>query len=321
MKIMSLTVNVNNINTLLFRNDGIENNSMKMFGGKSEDKLSDMVKVKKDFARSQARRLIENAFSGDEKQAESIEKLKNLKGKLSEEKAYLMEKLDDIDKNKKKLKEEYGINDDSKEQKDLELLYKFQDALGGKTIGFSKEEMDRLYFLQDVERTEYQKQCLRENANVAALELSLELIDRKAEVYTKAISDAEIEQLKNQSMEKADRAADDLMEAASEEVKSMIAKDAVEKENERIEKEEEKQEKIEEEKEKEAEREEKEEEREELYEVLSDEMKLSKLEMEFSSPSSSDTKIDDVQRKIKKIMEENNLISEELKGLEIDLGL
>ena len=46
---------------------------------------------------------------------------------------------------------QFGVEDDSTEQKDLELLCKYQDNLLGEYKEFSKEEIERLEELQTEE--------------------------------------------------------------------------------------------------------------------------------------------------------------------------
>lgn len=72
--------------------------------------------------------------------------------------------LKDIENTKEQLRKEYGVELDSQEQKDLELLQKKQDSKNKLDVGsFTDEEMDRLKELEGTPLTEYQKAVLELN--------------------------------------------------------------------------------------------------------------------------------------------------------------
>lgn len=342
---MSLSIN---INKSLYGNEDKSVNGKSIFlgdvfGEKDKDSLKERVDEKKELALKQARKIIEDAWKGDIRQAESIDDVRKMKEELLLEKAEINGKLHGINEQKDDLKKQFGVEDDSTEQKDLELLCKYQDNLLGEYKEFSKEEIERLEELQTEERTEYQKRYLKLNGSVGSLKLSQMLKDRQIRAISEVITDASIEQLKDQSMVKADKAAEEITSAASEQIKEMIADEAVEKkEKEEKEEEIEKEEKLEaeqkkieekEEIEKEIQREEQIEEQiqeqkeqvkeniKDMIQILSGELNLSRLETELKTEYYMDTKTDIVHKQIKKIMEDNSLISEDIKGLEIDLGI
>ena len=97
------------------------------------------------------------------------------------------------------MQEEYGVADGSQEQKDLELLEKYQNNMNGSSYDqFSDEELSRLKELQNAPLTEYQKKVL--NLNSMKGQVSVEADRKQFEVnaLTASISDATFQNLTGQ---------------------------------------------------------------------------------------------------------------------------
>lgn len=124
----------------------------------------EQIEKKRKLAQKQAMKLVKDAFSGDQATKQNIEDLKAQKAEKVAEYQEKMQQIGNISAEKDKLRETYGISKDSQEQKDLELLEKYQNnKLGFFSDDFSKEEIDRLKELANEPRTEYQKQVLSLN--------------------------------------------------------------------------------------------------------------------------------------------------------------
>ena len=122
------------------------------------------IEQKKQTARRQAMKLITDAWGRDELASQSIKDMEQQKADYVEQMQEAKEHEKTFEKSKKELQEQYGVADDSQEQKDLELLEKFQNYKNGShDESFTKEDVDRLKELQNLPRTEYQEKALRLN--------------------------------------------------------------------------------------------------------------------------------------------------------------
>ena len=267
-------------------------------------------------------KLVKDAFSGDQAAKQNIEDLKAQKAEKVADYQEKMQQIGNISMEKDKLRETYGIDPDSQEQKDLELLEKYQNnKLGIFSDDFSKEDIARLKELANEPRTEYQKQVLSLNGKKAALQSDADLMQQQIMVLAQNQSDARIDQLKSQDMLKAGEAAEEIKKAASDEIVGMALADAKEKLDKELEEKKEEAEKKAEEKEEQDERIEKaKEERKEDREMIEGDLDAEKLQADASLRKQSVTQSEETTQRINQIMKKNNLINEDLKGIEIDVN-
>lgn len=282
----------------------------------------EQIEKKRKLAQKQAMKLVKDAFSGDQATKQNIEDLKAQKAEKVAEYQEKMQQIGNISAEKDKLRETYGISKDSQEQKDLELLEKYQNnKLGFFSDDFSKEEIDRLKELANEPRTEYQKQLLSLNGKKAALQSDADLMQQQIMVLTQNQSDAKVDQLKSQDMLKAGDAAEEIQKAASDEIVGMVIADAKEKLDKELEEKKEEAEKKAEEKEEQDERIEKaKEERKEDREMIEVDLDAEKLQADASFQKQSVTQSEETTQRINQIMKKNHLINEDLKGIEIDVN-
>ena len=282
----------------------------------------EQIEKKRKLAQKQAMKLVKDAFSGDQATKQNIEDLKAQKAEKVAEYQEKMQQIGNISAEKDKLRETYGISKDSQEQKDLELLEKYQNnKLGIFSDDFSKEEIDRLKELANEPRTEYQKQVLALNGKKAALQSDADLMQQQIMVLTQNQSDAKVDQLKSQDMLKAGDAAEEIQKAASDEIVGMVIADAKEKLDKELEEKKAEAEKKAEEKEEQDERIEKaKEERKEDREMIEGDLDAEKLQADASFQKQSVTQSEETTQRINQIMKKNHLINEDLKGIEIDVN-
>ena len=282
----------------------------------------EQIEKKRKLAQKQAMKLVKDAFSGDQATKQNIEDLKAQKAEKVAEYQEKMQQIGNISAEKDKLRETYGISKDSQEQKDLELLEKYQNnKLGFFSDDFSKEEIDRLKELANEPRTEYQKQVLSLNGKKAALQSDADLMQQQIMVLTQNQSDAKVDQLKSQDMLKAGDAAEEIRKAASDEIVGMVIADAKEKLDKELEEKKAEAEKKAEEKEEQDERIEKaKEERKEDREMIEGDLDAEKLQADASFQKQSVTQSEETTQRINQIMKKNHLINEDLKGIEIDVN-
>lgn len=288
---------------------------------KIADGTDALIERKRGFAQKQAMKLIGDAWERDTKTAEGIDEMKKSKSDKVKEVQDLRAKLNDIEKDKEAIRKECGIAPDSQEQKDLELLEKYQNYKGGAfDEEFSEEDIKRLEELQNMPRTEYQNKVLAQNA--AAGGIKYEIYKKELEVIAinESVTDAQLETLKSQDMLKADDAADSIIAAAEDEIKGILIKDGLDKIEDQQEEEQEKAEEIKEEKEELQKVDEEKKNREEQEEILENEAKSERMDKNVSMQVKTETSVEAAQKNIQKLLEENNLINEDLKGIEIDFN-
>ena len=176
------------------------------------------IEQKKQTARRQAMKLITDAWGRDELASQSIKDMEQQKADYVEQMQEAKEHEKTFEKGKKELQEQYGVADDSQEQKDLELLEKFQNYKNGShDESFTKEDVDRLKELQNLPRTEYQEKALRLNQIAGSMK-----------VTASNAKDKLIDQAKSQDMLKAGSAADDILEASNKEIMGLLIQDGKE---------------------------------------------------------------------------------------------
>ncbi|WP_160559572.1 hypothetical protein [Parablautia muri] len=269
----------------------------------------DPIAQKKQQAQKKAMKIVTDTWAGDRKLDESLDerrnKIKELESAMKESGSHLKR----INEERAALKETYGFTEDSQEEQDLRLLEKQAD-----NKPLTKEEQERLAQIKEAGGpTEYQEHSLE--LYKAASTYKEEYEKAKKEIYqeSSAIMSAKLERLKHDPMVKASKSADEIMEAARQEIIGMLYDDAKDHIDEEMEEKKEaadkKAEKEEEEEEKIEKRKEEKEEKEEFIEEISEDM---------TTILDADNLMDDVQREIKKIMDEMKLLDEDMKGAAVD---
>ena len=277
------------------------------------------IEQKKQTARRQAMKLITDAWGRDELASQSIKDMEQQKADYVEQMQEAKEHEKTFEKSKKELQEQYGVADDSQEQKDLELLEKFQNYKNGShDESFTKEDVDRLKELQNLPRTEYQEKALRLNQIAGSMKVTASNANDK---LTDTIAKAKTDQAKSQDMLKAGSAADDILEASNKEIMGLLIQDG----KEHIDKEqEEAQKKAEEQKEKRDEQQERideaKQERKEQEELIKGQAEADSAEQDLSLQRKTTNNVEAAQQNIRNILEDNNLLAEDLKGIKIDFN-
>ncbi len=228
-------------------------------------------------------------------------------------------KIGEIDDKLAQAKEEFEVEDDSQEQKDLEILLKQQRQGSGMGEPMTKEEMQRYDEIKG-QLTDYQKIALEAYKERDHYTKQVGKAEIKIQAINQAIRQIKIDRPASQVMQDAQRNKEDLMEAASKEIQGMLMEDAKDKIDEKAEEIQEAAEK----------REEKKEELEERLEAV----KEDKEETEEAAESAAETAqemakqiIDSdalntaVDEEVKKKMEELQKHLEELKGIVIDTNV
>ena len=315
---LSININVNNSDISIKNSKtGAKKNIKSISAGNLND-MTDRefnISQKRKVARKQAMKLISDAWDKDNKAAQGIKDMESEKADIANINADLKSKLKD-------LQELYGVHSESQEQKDLELLKKYQDNRNGVSNDkFSKEEIDRLKELQNEPLTEYQKKALMINSSKDAIRSQIDQNDLKAMNKTMSINNAKLEQLKSQDMLKAGDAADSIIEAADKDIFGMLVNEGKQNIDDNMKEQQEEAKKAEEEKEKKQEQiDEAKKKRQEEKELLENEQQADKLELDNSINSQAVDHLSEAQQQVEQLMKNNNMVNEDIKGIEIDLN-
>ena len=181
------------------------------------------IDAKRLRARKQAMKLISDAWKSADKTDKNIEDMKLDKLNKLDEITELKNKVSDLENEKEAYRADYGVDMDSQEQKDLELLEKYQNnRYGSAEDTFSKEELDRLKELQNTPLTEYQEKVLKLNSSQIHFKDEIGQKELKIACTTASIALAEIDRDKSQEMLKAQDSADQIIGAVEGEVKNLL---------------------------------------------------------------------------------------------------
>lgn len=249
-------------------------------------KQFDPIAGKKQEARKQAMKIVGDAWEGERKIDDDLASRSAKIVKYRETLRKAGDELKEIESRRSELRENYGVEADSEEEENLKLLEK---ELAAKKIGsgihLTKEEEEQLAEIKKTELTEYQKRSLELKENGSQYEQEIEEAEKQIQTENAVIRGTRLERLKSQTMIKAQKSAEDVLEAASEQIVGMLIDEAKDHMDE----------KMAEEKEAAEEKAEKEEAEEERIE-----------------------KQNEKKKEIKKIVDEMKLLEEDIKGAAVD---
>ena len=285
--------------------------------------LKDRLQQKKAQAQAQALKIVEDTWNGDRKterlMQESREHIGNLRAAYKE----AQDRIAEIEKESEALQKTYGVDPDSEEQQDLDLLLKEQAAnwaIPGEEL--TEEESQRLYeySLQGKELTEYQERVLKLNNEIGQQKLIAHIAEygsidslgiRQENAVIRGIRE---EQRKVHPMTDAQKQAEEVMEAARNEIIGMVTEEAKDHIDEEQEEKKEEAEAIKEKKEEQEEVLEKREEREKELEKLMEEMPVEEM-ADLKNIQAQ------VQQEIQDMVSRMNLVAEDIKGAQVDASL
>lgn len=188
-------------------------------------------------AQEAAWNVVKKAWDSDKSVDDMIQSRQNHYAELAALKESATAELSGIADDKEALRELYDIDADSQEQKDLELLEKAKEIYSGVSADeLTKEERKRLGELYQTELTEYQSRALEMHDRAVELKKQIADADKQMVEDTAAIHAIELERLKENPVLDAQNAADEIMEAANQEIIGMAVQEAKEHIDEKMEK-------------------------------------------------------------------------------------
>ena len=273
----------------------------------------DPVGAKLGKARQQAMKFIRDALAGELSIDDDMKSRNDHIGELGKTINKTEKAIKDIDSEVSKLREEYGVDPDSQEEKDLQFLVDAERARAKSPDAKLDEKIQERVDQLKGSLTEYQKRTLPLLLERDVHSDTLREAKTDIRIENMTVRDMSVERLKTDPMGEAWDNADAVMEAAGKEVMGMVVNDAMDHIDEELDKKREEAEKAEEEKEKLEERidaaKEKKEEQEELTEEILDAVgKMSIKDLDMSDPESE----------INKLMSKLKLIEYDVKGAVVD---
>lgn len=291
----------------------------------------DPMEQKRAIARKRASKIIDDAFAGEKKIDEDVKNRMDLIKHYESMMGEANRKLAEIDEGKETLRQEYGVDPDSQEQKDLEILEQYhRDASWMSSEDLNRAlELDKQGYGEGY--TEYQQRALAlDRGRDVHLDLLKEaqkgLIEENA-----ALRGISQERLKHHTMVDAVGQSEEILENAGKEIMGMLVDEAVDHIDEKSEEEIEKAEEKKEDKKEEQEKLEEARERREEMEALADPEKAEKEHKRTEDESDSmygdvlteallkmDGVKNDVQKEVADMVSKMKLAAEDLKGLKVD---
>lgn len=278
--------------------NGVINASTLKLG--KQDKEESLSEQKKQSFKKQAQSIIEGAIKKRMEKLTDLEEMQAHCKTLEEECQEETNQLNDLKDSRTALMEEYGIEADSDEEKELKFK---ESVLFGTKGGDKLEEKITAGF------TDYQKRAFEIDKMSKICSDRLDSKQNELYSYHRAIIEIKIDDAKDNSMLEAYRDLKELLKKGNKEIINQIVKEAVEEKQEELE---EQQKEIKEEKEENIQ-----EEKGQIQGKLDNETEKQKASME-EDILTSQISHDKIQQKILKAAQESNLYYEDIKGITVD---
>lgn len=276
----------------------------------------DKILLKRKEAQKKALKVVADTWEGDRKIDTNLEERRMRIKSLREEAGAAKKEIAEVKAGMEDLRKQYGVESDSAEQKDLELILKGRESMrAGSKVSLSEDERECLAEIGTKELTEYQSRVLEMDEGADYYRKIVAENEKEIEVENAVIREIRKERLKKDPMLGAQKEAEVIEEAAGKEILGML----IEEGKEHIDEEqEEKEEKAEEAKEKKEEQEEllekrrtEREEAEKRAEELAESMPMEEL-------LGLDMTKSDFQTEIQNIVDKMKLVEEDIKGAMVD---
>lgn len=297
----------------------------------------DPITIRRQQAQKKAMKLVQDAWNTDRKTDQSIAEYQELAEEQRKEFQFNQDRVAECEARKENLRQGYGVEADSQEQKDLELLERVHyPTMGDREL--TEEEQQRAKELMRGPLTEYQQKCLEINGEKRVFESRAQSAESKMVAYSGAATSMKLERLKFHKMADAQNDAKEIMEQAGEEIQGMLvdeAKDHVDEtfEEQREEAKEKAEEKEEQEEKVEKVKEQKEQLEERIDSVQEDRSEAEEAQKEQEREAREEAELlhdmadaglnvagggDAVKAEIKDMLNKMKLIEADIKGIEVD---
>lgn len=219
-------VNDHTLNLTFNSNNNTQNKSSKssttIFCNPMNSNIQNRIMQKRNQARNQAKKVLMDQFKNHEKFDTAIDKFQEEASQKREEISEYEKQLKCCYDQKEKLKKEYGIKDDSQEQKDLLLLEKVTTQ---GINALNDDEKKRLLELDGV--TEYQANVLEIDEDIRFYNDYISNAKNTIASLQEAAIKTRNASLKDNGMFFAQKSADAIIDAASDEIAAMAIQDSL----------------------------------------------------------------------------------------------
>ncbi len=266
----------------------------------------DTVEEKRQQARQKAMKLVSETFHNDSKIDEEIQSHRDSIAERKQEMKFHRDTVKTIKEQEKQMQAAYGVEDGSEEQQDAELLIRQQEG-----HNLTEEERNRVEQLKEEGLTEYQTNLLALNEDAVYHQRQADALQGQISGESGAVRSIKQERLKHDPMVKTQKQAEQIMDAAGEEIVGMLMDESKEHVDEEQEERKEQAEEIKEKREEQEELQEKRKEKQEELEELTEEI------ISGDISGTGKTK-DELQQELENMMHEMKLLTEDLKGAAVD---
>lgn len=267
--------------------------------------LQERMERRKAKAQEQAMKIVGDVLATEKAMDDEMEGIRGHVRELLQEKLECQRELDWYNGEQERLKEAYGVEDDSEEQKELELLRKCKAGDG------TPEEREQAEEIKQRGLTEYQSRQLELDEAKAPYQQTIDKNDKLIEQANRTLEGIRLERLKKDPMVKAQKQAKEVLDAARDEIIGMVVEEGRDHIDEEAEEREEEGEKLEEEREKKEEFIEKQKEKREEEEELLEKLPVTEM-------LTLDERKTDTQQELQELLNKMKLLEEDIKGAAVD---
>lgn len=253
----------------------------------------DLIGNRKALGHKQAIKKILDSFTKELNLDDSVSKLRNQQEEFLENIKEYTDKLKSVQDMKADIQKAYNVPEDSKEQKDTELLIKAKNNSGDLT----KEERERLNSIGPL--TDYQKEILEVNKMETDWNRRIQSASMGIAGINHTIQGISLERLKTRPILDARKEAESILEDTSKTVTNLLLEEAVENTDKKLEDNNKNSETV----------------KEDTQPKTKEEEKT---EPEDNSIEDLSSKHEKLLREIKKQAQKDNLSAEDIKGLLVD---
>lgn len=183
----------------------------------------DSITLRRQQAQKKAMELVQDAWNVDRKTDQSMAEYRELAEQQRKELQFNQDRVAECEARKENLREGYGVEADSQEQKDLELLERMHRSTDSE---FTEEEQKRIEELKKGPLTEYQQKWLEIEGEERIFRNRAYDAELGVKIYSGAVTDMKLERLKYHKMTDAQNNAKKVMEQAGEDIQGMIVGEA-----------------------------------------------------------------------------------------------
>ena len=237
MKSVSLSVSANGIfGTQQEKTQAAGKGKNVFFAGES-NLTEDPIEQRRKTAQKRALQVVGAVWENEQSVNRDIQTRREQYAQMQARKKEAQEQLADVRKDEKALQQLYEVPADSREQQELELLKKAQDWENHVGEALTQEEKERLAEIDLNNLTEYQRRALELNERAAVFQKTAQQEQRKMQETVSTVKQILLEKLKTHPMVDAQKAAEDILEAANGEIIGMLVQDAVDQADDKLEEE------------------------------------------------------------------------------------